>query len=465
MSDWEVVQNTALASPAPSMNASNSDWEVVNTPPSMEPQPNESEGMALLKAPYRVGEDLYRRAANAVTSIPDYWNKAQTEIPGAYNDITQHPGHALSQFAAGLTQAGHGLLNAPHNLADYEANRLNLIPKAVANNVPSQDDINPEINSYFGAPNQAGDQLLQGTGRNLSGILGAADLAATFNPLKLLASQKGIKNALLSSHDALENDASQAFKTVSDQVNGRGINKLPIDQPQTIKQRVPNKDNISFNNFWDTSLPTTKTQTLTIPPPETLAGGANLNTTFINSLRPYFANTAKTSNLLNDAATGDYNALRQLQSDLYTKGKLNLASDLNATKNEGEEMMEKRNDINQAISNHLKNTGNYDLDHLLTGARNDWSTLQQNYYNKNIPGSLIEMFDSNVRKIPNNLTSILSENSKPMQKLRDFHPGIQNKVNAINTRNKLGKYGLGATGLGAGGAWLYHQMFGTEQPH
>ncbi len=423
MSDWVVDTDTPTSSPSASAASPASDWVVDDTPVSRQPQANESEDMALLKAPYRVGEDLYRGAANAVTSIPGYWNAAQTEIPGAYNDITQHPGHAFSQFAGGLAQLGHGLLNTPHNIADYEANRLNLIPQAVANNIPSQGDINPEINSYFGAPNQAGDQLLQGAGRHALDILGGAQLATTFNPLKLLASQKGIKNALLSSHDALENDASQAFKTVSDQVNGRRINQIPTN-----------------NN-------------------------PNLSPQFFKNMMNYYPNTRASTDLLNQASSGDYNALRKLQTDLYTRAKKNLGSDLEADRMKGEEMMESRNDINQAISNHLKNTGNNDLDDLLTGARNDWSTLQNTYYNQDLPSSLIKMFDKNVRKIPDNLTSILSENSIPMNNLKDFHPGITQKVNAINTRNKLAKYVAGAGGLGVGGTWLYNQMFGGQPTH
>ncbi len=237
---------------------------------------------------------------------------------------------------------------------------------------------------------------------------------AISNPKSLLTTKNSIKNDLLNKHDFLENKASNAFNHVSDEVNTRGINHIPLEH--------------------------------------------HLPDDFFEKAKNYFPNTMASENLLNKAKTGDYNSLRKMQSDLYKRAKKNLSSQFDADNLKGAEMLEKRNDINQAISNHLKNKGQHDLSKILDEARADWRTLQNTYYNENVSNSLIKMFDKNVRKIPKNLVNLLTEESIPMKNILNFHPGLEQKVmgNKLGqgALKKAGKYalpvGLGLTGYEVG---------------
>ena len=179
----------------------------------------------------------------------------------------------------------------------------------------------------------------------------------------------------------------------------------------------------------------------------------------IDDIRDYFPNTKANNKLLENAETGDYDSLRKLQSDLYTRGKKNLQSDLQADRDRGEEMLDKRNDINQAISAHLKNTGNEDLGNILDSSIKDWRTLQDVYYNKNMNNAIKKLVNPDIRKIPNNLPNILKEKSIPMQKFKDFHPGLEGAVKKYMLQKTLGskglQYGLPA---GIGGATVYELM-------
>lgn len=224
------------------------------------------------------------------------------------------------------------------------------------------------------------------------------------NPKSLLTTKKTIQNNLLNKHDFLENRASNAFNHVSSEVNARGIDHIPLEH--------------------------------------------HLPDNFFEQAKHYFPNTRASVDLLSAAKTGNYNALRKMQGDLYKRAKKNLSSQFEADNLKGAEMLEKRNDINQTISNHLQATGHHDLSKLLDEARNDWSTLQKTYYNENVSNALIKMFDKNVRKIPKNLVNMLSEESIPMQNILDFHPGLEQEVMGHKigqgVLKKMGKYGVPA---------------------
>lgn len=351
----------------------------------------------------RILKDLGTGAYNIAKQVPSYYEKAKTEVPGLLNPTGQmyrHPLHAAGQAFAGANELINSLAQAPLNLSRYASDRLNLLPQGVTNAIQkiTPEDTTQAINQLFGQPQYPGEAALRGGIRNADLLYGGSKLAGAVKPSTLFTTKKGIKNSLLGPHDVLENQATKAFNDVSKGVNERGITQVPVDENS------------------------------------------------IKNLKQYFSNTRADTDLINQAATGDYNALRKLQTDLYKKGKKNLGSDLEADRLRGSEMLEKRNDINQGIYDHLVNTGNTDLANTLQGARNDWSTLQKIYYNENMNNALVNMFDKNYRKIPKNLVDILGEESIPMRNLLDFHPGLEAKVKGhIKGQNLLGKglkYGI-----------------------
>lgn len=373
--------------------------------------PKESFGTSAAMAIPRVLTDLGKSAWSGIKAIPGMYESAKTEVPGLYSMVRDHPGHAALQGLAGSQEAINKLAQMPSNLAQYGANRLNLLPQGAANAISNfgPQDTTGAINQLFDKPKYPGEALLRGAISDIPNIYAGGKALTALNPTKLLTTKNGIKNAILKPHDALENRANTAFKEVSSGVNARGVNQLPT---------------------------------------------ASLSPIDFNNMRSYFPATRQYDTLLTGAEYGDYNALRKLQSDLYTNGKKNLGSGLEADRMKGAEMLEKRNDINQVISDHLIKTGNTDLADKLQVARNDWRTLQQTYYNENMNNALVNMVNKQFRKVPNNLIDILGEDSIPMKNLLDFHPGLESRIKGYKRgQNILGKslkYGIPAGAAFAG---------------
>ncbi len=331
----------------------------------------------------------------------------------AANDVEQHIINPVEQFGRTARNMGagfaQGIANTPaniYNLGAMGANALGAhLPQSPTFKFAPEGNASTagEVASYFTAPELAFGAVSKALGA------GGNALKALSKPQNLLTSKNSLKNELLSKHDVIENRASDAFKHVSNQVNKRGINKIPIDE--------------------------------------------HFDPGFFQNLKQYFPNTRASAELISKAESGDYNALRKMQGDLYKRAKKNLGSDFEADNLRGTEMLEKREDVNEAIANHLKNTGNHDLNRDLDAARQDWRTLQNTYYNDNISNSLVKMFNKDIRKVPDNLVNLLSEESIPMANLKEFHPGLDNKLASYKLMQgilkKVGKYGIPAA-IGGG---------------
>lgn len=269
----------------------------------------------------------------------------------------------------------------------------------------------PMVNTFLGQlPKDINGQMINNPEliKQLIGVAGGGgetNVAGSFlNEIKPVTKKSIIKN-ILGTHDALEDEATTGFQEVSKEAKNRGINKIPK------------------SNLMD-----------------------------MDELKDYFPKTTASSNLLGNAQTGDYDALRSVQSDLYTRGKKNLQSDFEADRNRGEEMLDRRDSINKAIQNHFLTTGNPDLAETLNKSRNNWRTLQDTYYNKNISPSIQKLVDRDIRKVPSNLTKTLNEESIPMQKLRDFHPGLEGQLKKYGLQKQISsallKYGLSPAIIG-----------------
>ena len=405
MSDWEIDNSQTSESLNPS------DWEMVSEP-SAPQKSGENIGYSALMALPRIGHDIGLAAYHGIQKIPELYQSAKTEVPGLLNVFLKHPGHAAMQAAAGTQEAINNLAQLPLNLSQYGTQRLNLVPNAITNAIQkiTREDTTQAINQLFGQPKYPGEKLLRSGLSNILNIGAATKLVNAIKQAAFLKTKGSIKNTILNTHDALENRASEGFKTVSSEVNNRGISQIPT-------------------NLIDPNM--------------------------VDNLKEYFPKTKIVNSLLNAGSYGDYNALRKIQSDLYKNGKKNLGSSLESDRLKGAEMFEKREDINQAISKHLQNTGNYDLDNILNDARNDYKTLQKVYYNPNMNKTIVNMVNKDYRKIPNNLMAVLKEKSNPMQKLKDFHPGLESAVKRYGIRknalSRLMKYGLPIGGGAAGG--------------
>lgn len=163
--------------------------------------------------------------------------------------------------------------------------------------------------------------------------------------------------------------------------------------------------------------------------------------------------TRATKQLIDRATSGDYEAVHDLQSHLYKKGTKAKASDDIAKENEGEEIIELRDKLNEDTQKKLIKDGHTDIAHLLQQGRKTYATLMDTYFNKNLPKGIGKLVHSEMRLVPENPEKLFSQNSVPMKKFLDQHPdvakhaqGIREKEAAIKSLNKA----LIGTGIAGG---------------
>lgn len=204
----------------------------------------ESLGTSAALAIPRVGEDLIKGAYHALQSVPSYYEKAKTEVPGVLNTLQQHPGHALGQGVAGLAELGQNVFNMPHDIANYATNRLHLIPEDVNQKIQMarMPDSEQDINATFGEPQYAGESLIRGAGRNALNLMGAGKLATTLNPMNLTA--KNIAKDILNTGETNKKMYGELYKNLWNEANQKGFGdalyNVDIDIP-TLKKFSPAK--------------------------------------------------------------------------------------------------------------------------------------------------------------------------------------------------------------------------------
>lgn len=176
----------------------------------------------------------------------------------------------------------------------------------------------------------------------------------------------------------------------------------------------------------------------------------------------YFPKTEATKKLIQDVEKGDYNALRDAQSDLFHEGNRRNRSPLSSERNQGKEMHDLRDKINNIISEHLIKTGNTDLNEILESGKNKYFNLKDLYNAKGVPPAIKKLVDKDYREIPPDIYKTLSKTSKPINKLKEANPEIEKQLlkeerrkNALNTLKKLTHKSADLTSKGLLGAGLY----------
>lgn len=251
MSDWELVDKSSRESKIPSY----SDWEVAEELPNSMQKPNESLGRAVLKAPFRIGEDLYRGGMKLTKNIPDYWKSAKTEVPGLLNPLNFHPVQRSKQALAGLLELGQGINHAPRAMADYASNRLNIIPNEWAKKVPRANDITGAIEHDLGSPVNPGDKLIRGIARNADALLGGTKAANLLNPMNI--TNTGIARKVVREQRRQERSHNTLYNNLFRDAERAGINDVPVNNNlinanlDFIRQYKSPKDYRSLENFRD----------------------------------------------------------------------------------------------------------------------------------------------------------------------------------------------------------------------
>lgn len=175
--------------------------------------------------------------------------------------------------------------------------------------------------------------------------------------------------------------------------------------------------------------------------------------------------TRATRKLISDAEQGDYNAVHDLQSHLYNKGTKALASDDIAISNQGEEIIDLRNMINDDLKNYLVQNGHADIAHVLGQGKDVYKRMMDTYFNRNLPKGIGKLVHPDIRLVPKKPTTLFEQNSEPMKKFLEGHPeavkhikGIKEKEAAKNALNKILWGSAGAGASIAGGKTLFDFM-------
>ncbi len=182
-----------------------------------------------------------------------------------------------------------------------------------------------------------------------------------------------------------------------------------------------------------------------------------INPEIIEQVKEYFPKNARSyKDLLERAQNGDYEAIHKIQSSLYKKGTKAISSDDLAMENQGEDILDLREKINEELNNHLIQGGHLDIAHVLSQGRKLYSELQNTYFPKNLKKAIGKMVHPDIRHVPENVEKIFTENSKPMREFLERHPEVAKHVQNLVKKNKAQKRlnSLIMKGGGAGVATL-----------
>lgn len=309
------------------------------------------------------------------------------------------PGAGWGKAAEGISELG-GITN--------NISKIPLIGKMIAPGVGGA------AAGYALGENQEGDRTAATVaGGALGTVIAAAKKLELGDIVKSFfnkAVPKDVVRIIQNKYDSLLSNASQKFNNVADQVVKRNVGKIPIDDKHL--------DDIIKNK--------------------------------------HLPDTIQSQKLIENARTGDYQAVRDLQSDLRYWGDKANESELIADQHKGREIHDLRNKINESLAGHLENTGNKDLADQLRDAMKQYRDLNELYFGEDTPRAIKNMVKPGLRKTPNNVLSVLSEDSEPVKKIVDAHPEIKplmevlkKKDTASKVFNKLLLTGVGGVTGGA----------------
>jgi len=184
---------------------------------------------------------------------------------------------------------------------------------------------------------------------------------------------------------------------------------------------------------------------------------------FLTQAREYFPkNKTSVNELFERAKNGDYDAIHKIQSSLYKKGTKQLAGDDLVKENEGEDIMDLRDRMNDFLEKHLLKEGHIDVAHVLRQGKKAHKQIMDTYYAPNLRKGIGKMVQSDLRLVPENPEKLFKQNSAPMKDFLGKHTeaakhaqGIQEKEKAIKDLKKIFLSTGLAGGTASGGKLLY----------
>lgn len=336
-----------------------------------------------------------------VRDIPNKLEKS-----GQY--IEEHPGssilHYAGQLAAETANLGKGILNLPHDVI-AELGRKGLVSERVKkyNELPfTHIPEGTEKALGLEADTEKGDELFRAV-PDIASIVAPGISVAKVG--KRVLKGPDLKTALRETQskvNSLKNNIGSTFDVVKKEVDQRGIGKIPIK-----KELISQAENL-------------------------------------------LDKTPESKDLIKRAKTGDYNALRDLQSDLREIGETALSNKLSTERKIGKEALSTRKQINNSVEGYLEESGHKDLSQLLKQAKQDYAGLQNTYFSS---PALAKVFGKS-QKVPKNPVTLLTEESTEMNNFFKAHPEMQKMLektlkhkSRVKRLGKLGTIGLTAAGI------------------
>lgn len=164
-----------------------------------------------------------------------------------------------------------------------------------------------------------------------------------------------------------------------------------------------------------------------------------VNEEYLNEVAQILPKKRASRQLIEKAKSGDYDAIHDLQSHLYKKGTKGLSSDDIALENQGEEILELRDKINDDLENHLLKEGHLDVAHVLRQGKRAHKQLIDTYYAPHLRKGIGKMVNQETRLVPENPEKLFNQNSVPMKDFLAKHPEAAKHVQGIREKKKAMK--------------------------
>jgi hypothetical protein len=185
--------------------------------------------------------------------------------------------------------------------------------------------------------------------------------------------------------------------------------------------------------------------------------GTPLNKSFWGELSHNMDTAKSTKDLIKQAKTGNFDALRKLQSDMGKRSNWLKSKDTSADYDMGKNLGELRDSLNDYIENHFEKSGYENISNMIKEGMNKYRQVMQTYKDP-----LIAKAIGPEEEISEGLLKRTMKTSKTMKQLRKANPELAPLHQIIKDKQALQKLGItGGGGLPSFAALKY--LFGSNK--
>lgn len=316
--------------------------------------------------------DTIHMLGRALKNGVGFLGRAPGNIKEVGSELLEHPlsypPHVAQQVLAGLGEGAKGIANIPHEIFDELADKK-ITPNWLRTGSIPEDT---GVEKFLGLePTKKSDELL----RALPALYGGGKLVgAGINKVKPHFKAPDLQESIRTTQskvNALTEKSGKIFDHIEDTLEKEGKNVISVD-----KDLIEKAKSMLSNKF---------------------------------------------NNIIEQAKTGDYKALRKLQSSLGAKERKGLASKNLGDIDQAENIGVVRDAINETIQKHLETNGFEDLAKALNKNRNDYAQIQKTYFST---PQLAKVFGKS-QKVPKNPKTLLTEESVEMKRFMSNHPEVK----------------------------------------